>query len=411
MPLLITDVTKRRSGRQIELTYKQHAISGTARRDAPLSVSTDAIPPSLRCSPVIAVVVTTVDGALLSANETFCSLLGYTSARELLTKNVTSDVLADPNDWSLWKNAGTESDDVEVRLVACDGRQVLLRGSVERLPTPDGRADRLRGVFVPSGGARQSRDLPLLTAGMDGLVRVVSGVCHDFNNLLTVVIANLDIASEEVRDPDVHARLERAAAAAKQGGELSRQLMTFAYDVGSHTPVAVVDLGKVVKSLLALFAAALGSKVTLQTRIEPDALPVRVNPTQLQIVLMSIVIQARDAVAAAAKPAVILQVTRAHLDTLVAGKHGLSCGEYVAFKVRASRGEAADTDAGPEFADVASVREKPRAGGFGLPMIREFAQSFGGAASLANAAGREPCLAMVLPACRTSRKDGPVSPG
>ncbi|HET7133866.1 MAG TPA: PAS domain-containing protein [Gammaproteobacteria bacterium] len=176
---------------------------------------------------MIAVVVTSPDGNLVRANEAFRKLLGFTP-RDLLEKNLARELLAHSSDWEHWKSAGPEGRDVEIAFVGENRREVLLRGHVEHLAMQEGRGPWLRGVFADPTIGKEPPASSRRTAGSEPVAPIAT-VCHDLNNLLTVVMASIQIVARLVPDkPDVHEQLQRAISAAKRCGDLSHRLMSFA---------------------------------------------------------------------------------------------------------------------------------------------------------------------------------------
>ena len=126
---------------------------------------------------------------------------------------------------------------------------------------------------------------------MEAVGNLAAGVSHDFNNLLTVVLANLDVARFQEGDDADHA-LRQAAEAARSAAELSRQLRDIGRaNMNVREPVAVAPI---VREVLALLDRSLPRNI--RTAVDVDAeLWVTANPAQLRQVLMNLALNAAEA--------------------------------------------------------------------------------------------------------------------
>jgi PAS domain S-box-containing protein len=129
---------------------------------------------------------------------------------------------------------------------------------------------------------------------LETIGQLAGGVAHDFNNLLTAVLANLSILDsqlaagapgrEEVRD---------ATLAAERATRLTRQLLTFARQ--QVVAPRRVDLNESVEAMDRLLGRLIGEHIARDTRLAPGLWPVRIDPGQLEQVLVNLVVNARDA--------------------------------------------------------------------------------------------------------------------
>ncbi|HWN18273.1 MAG TPA: ATP-binding protein [Gemmatimonadales bacterium] len=132
---------------------------------------------------------------------------------------------------------------------------------------------------------------------MEAAGRLAGGVAHDFNNLLTTIrgfsdILLRDLPEEHVRRKDV----EQIRKAADRGAQLTRQLLTF----GGQPVVQArsLELNSVVTNMEGLLRRLVGADIQLVTRLRPGLGDVKMDPGQLEQVLVNLVLNARDAMPA-----------------------------------------------------------------------------------------------------------------
>lgn len=129
---------------------------------------------------------------------------------------------------------------------------------------------------------------------LESLGLLAGGVAHDFNNLLTGIMAQLSLARfKSARNLPLLDQLDKAAAAAERAADLTRQLL--AYAGKGAFQLTLLDVNMLVSDTAGLFGAALPNRAALQLELT-DALPaVNVDRSQLQQVMMNLVLNAAEA--------------------------------------------------------------------------------------------------------------------
>ncbi len=128
---------------------------------------------------------------------------------------------------------------------------------------------------------------------MEALGRLAGGVAHDFNNLLTVILGNTTLLRGTVDGASSQARLAEIQHAAKSATELTRQLLVF----GRRQMLErrVVDLRELVERLRTLFGRLIGEDVRIELALCASAATALVDPTQIEQIVVNLVLNARDA--------------------------------------------------------------------------------------------------------------------
>ena len=141
---------------------------------------------------------------------------------------------------------------------------------------------------------RALEDQLLQSQKMEAVGRLAGGVAHDFNNLLTVILGYNEMLRDHVRNDS--AALEYADEvlhAAERASALTNQLLAF-----SRRQVAVprvVDLNEIVQGIDKMLRRIIGEDVQLETDLSPDIPAVKVDPSQIDQVIMNLAVNSRDA--------------------------------------------------------------------------------------------------------------------
>ena len=128
---------------------------------------------------------------------------------------------------------------------------------------------------------------------LEAVGQLTSGVAHDFNNLLTVVLGNARLMQRTASDPAALRRLDMVSQAAERGAKLTAQLLAFSRR--QKLEPKPVDLNETVAGMRDLLHSTLGGSVRLQTRLEPDLWAAMIDPTQIELVILNLAINASHA--------------------------------------------------------------------------------------------------------------------
>lgn len=181
--------------------------------------------------------------------------------------------------------------------------------------------------LIDMAARRRAEEQMLRLQKSEAIGQFASGVAHDFNNLLTVVIANLERIRASGAGADVTRRAGMALQAAHRGARLSNQLLSFAREGGAQ--LEEVDVATLLEDVSELLRQSTGAGVTLSIDAAPATGRVRANRDQLELALLNLSINARDAMAGEGR----LTITTRRLGSRIEIEVG-DCGPGVPANVR-----------------------------------------------------------------------------
>lgn len=218
---------------------------------------------------------------------------------------------------------------------------------------------------------RALQDQLLQAQKIDAVGKLTGGVAHDFNNLLASVMSGLSLIERRAQlDPSAREVLEMTRHAAEQGKQLVSRLLAFSRR--QNLSPQRVDLTPLSKSLDALLAPLLGGLVSLRWKLAPDLWEALIDPSQLELAIMNLVINSRDALPDGGIIEIAL-TNRRH-----EGSTELTAGEFVVLTVSDSGG-GIPPDVLPRVLEpFFTTKESGRGTGLGLSMAYGFARQSGG---------------------------------
>ncbi|HTE44282.1 MAG TPA: response regulator [Gemmatimonadaceae bacterium] len=189
--------------------------------------------------------------------------------------------------------AGKATGPIEVRRTRKGGTSVSVLFSAGSLRDPE---QNIVGyiAFLTDMTERKRLEEQLRQAQkMEAVGQLAGGVAHDFNNILTVITAYTGLLLLEERNPERRSHLEQVAGASTRAAALTRQLLTFTRQ--QVVQVRPVELNSVVRELEPMLRRVLRANIQLDAVLDDSAGIVLADRTQLEQVLMNLVVNASDA--------------------------------------------------------------------------------------------------------------------
>ncbi|HET7468545.1 MAG TPA: response regulator [Gemmatimonadales bacterium] len=245
---------------------------------------------------------------------------------------VTAERAAQRGEAALAHHQRRDGTVIEMELVS---HEFQMGGRRARLVLASDISDRTR----TRAALHESEDQLRLAQRSEASGRIAGAVAHDFNNVLTTIrgfgeMLLLDMVPDDRRRHDV----QRICQAADRGALLTRQLLAFGRNHG-EAPRAV-DLNDVLRSLEPLARRLVGADVQLEVRLAPALGQVRIDPAQLEHILVNLMLAARDAMPAGGR--LTLETGERRISSMSRGRP-VRPGRYVVLEV-SDTGQALDAE-------------------------------------------------------------------
>jgi two-component system, NtrC family, sensor kinase len=229
------------------------------------------------------------------------------------------------------------------------------------------------------------------TQRLELMGQVTGGVAHDFNNLLMIVGGNLELLKSRRATPDrVIPRIEQAIA---RGESLTRQLLSFSRRQALQPKV--LDLSVTKSELVELLRASLRGDIEMVTEVADTIWPIEVDPGELELALLNLAVNARDAMPRGGRLTLRIQNERINYF----GPASLS-GDFVRISVM-DNGNGIEANVLERiFEPFFTTKEVGKGTGLGLSQVHGFAVQAGGQAVVQSTVGIGTTVSLLLPRCK-----------
>lgn len=230
---------------------------------------------------------------------------------------------------------------------------------------------------------------------LEAVGQLTSGVAHDFNNLLTVVLGNLRFIERSMAgivDQKMLQRLSHMRLAAERGAKLTSQLLAFSRR--QRLEPKPIDLNESLSSMRDLLQSTLGGSVQINTILHPDLWPALADPAQIELVVLNLAINARDAMEVGGS--VTLETTNA---TVSYQDHPEEPppGEYVVISVMDTGSGMTKEVLAKALEPFFTTKEVGKGSGLGLSQVLGFAKQSGGGLRIETRVGEGTSVKVYLP--------------
>ncbi len=227
---------------------------------------------------------------------------------------------------------------------------------------------------------------------VESLGQLTGGVAHDFNNLLMAVLGNLELLRKFVpNEAKVLRLIDGAIQGAERGASLTKRMLAFARR--QELKPETVDIPNLVDSMVQMLRHSLGPGIQITTEFEADVPPTRVDPNQLELALLNLALNARDAMPLGGR----LMISARRERVAPGAVPGLAAGDYVRIAER-DNGEGMDEATLKRATEpFFTTKGAGRGTGLGLSVVDGLVAQSGGAMRITSRSGAGTTVELWLP--------------
>jgi len=338
------------------------------------------------------------DDRVQFVNLQFCQMTGY--REDELLGRVGYEIYFDPEEQELIRRKNRlrrekASDAYETRMRKKTGEEVLVRISGSPVTDVQGNVVGSIGVITDITERRRLEEDVLQLQKMEAIGRLSGGVAHDFNNLLQGIMGFAERALRKLPEGDPSRKyLEGIEKTVDKAASLTYQLLAFSRKQ-VFQPV-VIEFNEIVRDSEKMLRRMISEDIEIVTHLSPDAGRVKVDPIQIEQVIMNLAVNSGDAMPKGGR--LVLETANVELDQAYIRLHpDLSPGSYVVLTV-SDTGCGMDTETLAHiFEPFFTTKEIGKGTGLGLAMVYGIVRQSGGGIEVQSARGRGTTFKVYLP--------------
>jgi PAS domain S-box-containing protein len=406
---LLAENTERKRAEQELLRYKEGLEEQVAERTAELSETNEQLRRemtereraeearreaeqkyrSIVEEAVIGIFQSTPSGRYLSVNPAMARMFGYDSPQELLAsiKDIAVQEYVDPKQREEFMRSLEQQGavhDFECQVYRKDGSKIWISINARAI-RKDGAAVRYEGTNEDITERKLLEEQLRQAQKMEAIGRLAGGIAHDFNNLLTIITGSSELLQESITDQALRKRVETIRKAGEKAASLTRQLLTF-----SRRQVLqprILNLNEVLSDLGQMLRRLVSENIELKIFTDSRLGLIRCDPSQIEQVVLNLVINGRDAMPEGGRLAV--ETANATADEVDGRPNGEDQQEsYVRLTV-SDTGVGMDEETQSHvFEPFFTTKETNKGTGLGLATVYGIVQQAGGHISVQSAPGQ-----------------------
>ena len=337
-------------------------------------------------------------GTLVDVNDTWLEMLGF--ERDAVIGRSPSVFMTEASAhifhtraWpDMLASAGTVRS-VDYQFVTAAGRVLDGRLTARGVFDEDGRLLRTWCAIADITAEKQAEGALRQAQRLDAIGQLTAGIAHDFNNLLTAILGNLELAARPASQEERRLRLIAGArTAAERGAALTGQLLAFSRQ--QRIVAEPLDVNRVVENMRPLLTGSVGSEFELTLHIGQDVPKALADATQLELAVLNLVINARDAMGAGGRITISTSLATAGVP---ARPEEPEPGDYVTVVVGDDGPGIPDSVRDRMFEPFFTTKAVGRGSGLGLAQVLGIVKQLGGGLQVCAYPGRGTTVSMFLP--------------
>ena len=235
---------------------------------------------------------------------------------------------------------------------------------------------------------------------LEAIGRLAAGVAHDFNNILMSIVGAADLMLLDLKPGSLaYGEALEIKRSVQRGASLTRQLLAFSSR--QATRPQLLTLNDVVGGMDTMLRRLIGPEVEIEIVLQPEAAKVRADPSQIEQVVLNLVVNARDAMPSGGR--VTVTVDSVELDEMAAmGLVEGHAGTYARLAVTDTGLGMDDHTKGQLFEPFFTTKEQGKGTGLGLSIVYGIAKQNGGYVTVVSEPGRGSSFVVWLPLAGTT---------
>jgi two-component system, cell cycle sensor histidine kinase and response regulator CckA len=285
---------------------------------------------------------------------------------------------------------------IEFPAVTRDNREIWLGQNAWLAIDANGRYCGMRAVARDIGERRRAEEALLQAQKMEAVGRLAGGIAHDFNNLLTAIRGNAELLFHRLKnDPARAAEVEEILQASDRAATMTRQLLAFSR---KHAVEPVrLDVNDLAEGVARLSRRLIGPEVALEIEPARALRPVMADATQLEQVLLNLILNARDALPDGGR--IIVRTANRQIPDSApeSARAGLPHGTYVLLQVSDNGIGMDQATQARIFEPFFTTKEPGRGTGLGLATVYGIVRQMGGAVTVVSERNQGATFSVYLP--------------
>ena len=309
--------------------------------------------------------------------------------------------------WQWQRLRAGETSEMQYRVVRADGKVIWVRDNI-RVEDADG-VKVVYGIVSDLTEHRQLEAQLHQAQKMEAIGRLAGGIAHDFNNVLTVITGLGEIIlSEHHSDTDpLFKDIRQIIAAGQRAAALTRQLLAFSRK--QVLQLEVVNLNSSIENLKKMLHRVIGEDIDLITNLDSELGLVKIDPVQIDQIIVNLAINARDAMPQGGR--LTVETANIEIDEAYAAQHvGVITGCYVKLIVSDSGHGMDEQTKARIFEPFFSTKERGKGTGLGLSTVHGIVNQSGGHIWVYSEVGQGTSFKIYLPRINEPPQPASLSP-
>ena len=339
------------------------------------------------------------------ANPGLVKMLGYDSEDELRALDSIADLYTHPEQRAEVLRRVEWGEETQIEMNRKDGRTLTVRISGSAVAeTPDGETV-FQGMVQDITDQVALEEQLRQSQRLEALGQLASGVAHDFNNILSVIIVEAQLAMRRLEDDDpMRERLTEIKAAGDRATGLTRQLLAFARK--QVVEPVVTSLNRLVSDIASMLSRLISEDIHLTIAPAKSVGNVRVDRGQIEQVLTNLVVNARDAMPRGGELTIRTAMTTPD-EAFVRTRPGLTSRPYAVLEVQDTGTGITDDVKAKMFDPLFTTKARGQGTGLGLATVYGIVQKMDGHIDVETEVGVGTTMRIYLPIVDEEESEGP----